>query len=570
MITMSDGLEDDFCLELDDEGRIVGTTDNLDLSTRIVETSVPNVGHLLRDLKYDAVLSNCGFVNDNFWLERGSTPRCTLEALALRIFEHHTKHVSEEEFGATSGAEWWVQVKRPGDANPEKRDIGFHWDKDERFFQAYGLFLYPQLSTVTYLTGSKHEAGEGGMSGGSSSPGQDDCVGVGRRCSGSSGGSGAAVGQHGSASLAPRQAPTLVLECRAEFDGSVTLGRAIQGGALCFPSPGRHLSFDGRFLHAAPKELAAAALQPPASTSTSGASTVAPGSTLSEEKPSDGNHHKRGRGEEDRDHSEDDDDVRITFLVNVWLKHRPNSIKPFPDALISSVSDRGGDLPVPLMATRTNAANSAGALSSLSAQAPATAVTRGRSNDDTLPLFPTSSVNTSSLAGGSTATSNDSKETSCVMPPNDFQPPATSSALSSSSPQLSFTFGDVGRLGEDLHLQFHPCASDLAAAQSLAESSGAGGVKLDFCAGRTIHQSKHDGASTRGGGGECYDTKLDPAMLRATQQEGGGITPVRAWFSHGTEEPGKKAVGALVAAETPTSIGHKNEGELETKRQKNK
>jgi len=79
-----------------------------------------------------------------FWLERGAAPRCTLEALAAAVFAHHTAACPEEAFGSQAGAEWWVQVKEPGSASAEKREVGFHWDKDERFHAAYGFYLYPQ------------------------------------------------------------------------------------------------------------------------------------------------------------------------------------------------------------------------------------------------------------------------------------------------------------------------------------------------------------------------------------------------------------------------------------------
>lgn len=51
--------------ELDDEGRILGTTDHLDLESRIVEIPVLGAGGLLGDLKRDATLADCGFAKDN-------------------------------------------------------------------------------------------------------------------------------------------------------------------------------------------------------------------------------------------------------------------------------------------------------------------------------------------------------------------------------------------------------------------------------------------------------------------------------------------------------------------------
>lgn len=45
--------------------------------------------------------------------------------MALQIFEHHTRHIKIDR--SVSGAEWWVQVRRPSDSL--SGGIGFHWDK---------------------------------------------------------------------------------------------------------------------------------------------------------------------------------------------------------------------------------------------------------------------------------------------------------------------------------------------------------------------------------------------------------------------------------------------------------
>ena len=134
-------------------------------------------------------------------------------------------------------------------------------------------------------------------------------------------------------------APTLVLERRSGFDGTVE-GGAIAGGALCFPAAGRHLSFDGRLLHAAPRDLAAPQSVPPSvaeavpettgavgprgavdtagSRSTTTTSTTTTNTTTSTSGGGGG--------------------LRVTFLVNVWLQHRPTGIHPFPGALVASLS----------------------------------------------------------------------------------------------------------------------------------------------------------------------------------------------------------------------------------------
>mgnify|MGYP007047584143 CR=1 FL=1 len=124
---MSDGLDDDFCFELDAEGRIAGTCDHLDCETRVVQLS--GLDEHLGDLKTDASIANCGLVKDTYWLGRLDTPRCDLEALARAIFDYHTAGTPEAAFGDVSGAEWWVQVKDPSAASEERQEVSFHWDK---------------------------------------------------------------------------------------------------------------------------------------------------------------------------------------------------------------------------------------------------------------------------------------------------------------------------------------------------------------------------------------------------------------------------------------------------------
>jgi hypothetical protein len=62
------------------------------------------------------------------------------------------------------------------------------------------------------------------------------------------------------------------------------------------PKVGKHISFDGRFLHAASSQLL--------STSASGGSPSS----------------------------------RITFLVNIWLNHRPLGVQTFPSSLLQRMS----------------------------------------------------------------------------------------------------------------------------------------------------------------------------------------------------------------------------------------
>jgi hypothetical protein len=117
--------------------------------------------------------------------------------------------------------------------------IDLHFDKDV-VLAGLGLpCVHPQLSTVTYLT--------------------------------------------------PFGAPTVVLPVRRSSAG--VLDRLCNGNVVVsHPVPGKHLAFDGRYLHGVPEVLRRAA---------PGAAAI-------------------GR--------------RVTFLVNVWLNHRPFAVQRFPFA----------------------------------------------------------------------------------------------------------------------------------------------------------------------------------------------------------------------------------------------
>jgi hypothetical protein len=77
------------------------------------------------------------------------------------------------------------------------------------------------------------------------------------------------------------------------------------------PSLGKHMCFDGRFLHAAPAGL------------------------QEEDEAEDDD------DDEDDDNEEEEDDsgrpVRVTFLVNVWLNYMPSTADPLPAAIVGSL-----------------------------------------------------------------------------------------------------------------------------------------------------------------------------------------------------------------------------------------
>ena len=48
--------------------------------------------------------------------------------------------------------EWWVQVKNF--ASHDESAIDLHYDKDENIADSFGIGVFPQISTVTYLNSS--------------------------------------------------------------------------------------------------------------------------------------------------------------------------------------------------------------------------------------------------------------------------------------------------------------------------------------------------------------------------------------------------------------------------------
>jgi hypothetical protein len=184
-----------------------------------------------------------------FWMGAMDAPRCALEALARETFRRTTRDAEaraardadarDEDQRARydpskSGAEWWTQVIDEGD------EIGWHWDKDYALEDA-GVNAHPQLGTVTYF------------------------------CDGGT--------------------PTVIVnrptEVHCECDnGDVGVCGDITECVVSWPTWGKQITFDGRFLHGAPSEFAR-------------------GSTRS------------GK--------------RVTFLVNIWLNHKPITAQPLSE-----------------------------------------------------------------------------------------------------------------------------------------------------------------------------------------------------------------------------------------------
>ena len=220
---------------------------------------------------------------ETYWLAADAEPRCALERLAKHVFDAHVGDAVERfvandpsvpPFDASrSGAEWWTQVVDIDD------EIGVHWDKDYGL-EPSGLNVHPQIGTVTYFS------------------------------------------SFGAPTLMARKpTPTFFSESVAGAFEHLTTHHsdrehmcffarraglpafASANAFLSFPAFGKHVAFDGRWLHGALPELSRKAEEknPTSSTTTK----------------------------------------RVTFLVNVWLNHVPSTATPLPERALRRMAKLG-------------------------------------------------------------------------------------------------------------------------------------------------------------------------------------------------------------------------------------
>lgn len=226
-------------LDLDRDGRPNGVQGELNYAFRSFDSFL-DVG----PQAIDALASRCRHAfsarrtrnssakyssGETFWLPAArmaaSEPLPVLEQLAKYIFDFHTKDRALSFDPARSGAEWWTQCIDASD------EIGLHWDRDYAIEGDCGINVHPHLATVTYLSD---------------------------------------VGT-----------PTIVLENAPPLFSADETRPEVVALHVSWPRRGKHIAFDGRWLHGAPDGFPQSRRAPRA-------------------------------GEK-----------RITFLVNVWLNHRP-------------------------------------------------------------------------------------------------------------------------------------------------------------------------------------------------------------------------------------------------------
>jgi len=168
-------------------------------------------------------------------------------------------------------------------------DIGFHWDRDYTVEDTCGVNVHPHIATVTYLT----ELG----------------------------------------------GPTVILE----KVGSVMCKECFYGDThtayFSWPRSGKHISFDGRWLHGAPSSLNLESDE----LATENANNVG----LSCDETDMDCMPRPKRHKQDKQPSTAKHDViaapslkkRITFLVNVWLNHKPLGSEPLGSQYLAQLSN---------------------------------------------------------------------------------------------------------------------------------------------------------------------------------------------------------------------------------------
>lgn len=234
-------------IRLDQHGRIVGAHGSINYDFQCFQSLFD--GSSWSTAALDALKRDCRIAftaqeidededyseGETFFVSASATPETDIERLVLSVFRKHTENVTYDH--AKSGAEWWTLVV-PADGG----GVGFHWDKDYAL-EEYGVNVFPHLATVTYV-----DEGAGAAS-----------------------------------------SPTIAFQKTAPpMYGSSFAGSAGSQALVSFPENGKHIIFDGRFLHAAVSDLA-----------------------------------KGGVGVSAE---------RITLLINVWLDHMPVDVDPIEDA----------------------------------------------------------------------------------------------------------------------------------------------------------------------------------------------------------------------------------------------
>jgi hypothetical protein len=169
-------------------------------------------------------------------------------------------------------------------------DVSFHWDKDYSLESA-DINLHPHIASVTYLS----DFG----------------------------------------------APTVILDKRETLNYGQDFSESVGTAFVSIPRIGKHLSFDGALLHAAPLELKTLIEKGvTVKDDDDGTKFI---STDKHRKSSVTNDSSKGSKRQKKD-KESMVNKRVTLLINIWLNHKPADAVKLPNKLVKQI----GKLQVPL------------------------------------------------------------------------------------------------------------------------------------------------------------------------------------------------------------------------------
>ena len=190
--------------------------------------------------------------------------------------------------------------------------IGLHYDKDEEVAEYFGVGVFPQISTVTYL------------------------------------------------SVTPTAAPTVVIENTP----NEPVGKEIKKCYVSYPVRGKHVRFDGRYLHGAcPQFIVSPDGHSDMDTETETETDTAEGHSadlkslnidkLTVSKILNENSKSKSSETVKNDISKK---YRVTFLANIWYGHKPSKIEILPTSICDALLKIENELDTTSAAATTTAA----------------------------------------------------------------------------------------------------------------------------------------------------------------------------------------------------------------------
>ena len=164
--------------------------------------------------------------------------------------------------------------------------IGLHYDKDEEVAEHFGVGVFPQISTVTYL------------------------------------------------SVSPTAAPTVIIENTPDLP----VGKEIQKCYISYPLRGKHVRFDGRYLHGACPEFCVNFDDMAGSPDIKSLkfNQLSVGDNENENKTENKNEEKNSKSFEIVK-NENSKKYRVTFLANIWYGHKPSKIEILPQPICDTL-----------------------------------------------------------------------------------------------------------------------------------------------------------------------------------------------------------------------------------------